>query len=64
MTQSMAEMGPFTSLSFLVFGPMLDIKSTLLFLSVFERRVVAYLLLIPLLATMLVALFINLNVNW
>ncbi|MCC6905564.1 MAG: permease [Anaerolineae bacterium] len=55
---------PGSILAFLVFGPMLDIKSTLLFLSVFERRVVAYLLLIPLLATMLVALFINLNVNW
>jgi uncharacterized protein len=48
-------------LGFLTFGPMVDIKSTIMFLGVFRRRVVAYLILLPLLMTMLVALWINLN---
>lgn len=53
---------PGSILSFLVFGPMVDIKSALMFLGVFKRRIVVYLILIPLLLTMLIALFLNLNV--
>ena len=51
-------------LGFLVFGPMVDIKSSLMFLGVFRRRIVAYLILLPFLLTMLVMVFVNLNVNW
>ncbi len=36
-------------LSFLVFGPMVDIKSTLMFARVFRKRSVVYLVLLPLL---------------
>jgi uncharacterized membrane protein YraQ (UPF0718 family) len=61
---ALAFAGTFTTgsiLAFLTFGPMVDIKSTLMFLSVFKRRVVAYLILLPLLITMLIAIWINLN---
>ena len=51
-------------LGFLVFGPMVDIKSSLMFLGVFRRRTVAYLILLPFLLTMLAMVFVNLNVNW
>jgi uncharacterized membrane protein YraQ (UPF0718 family) len=51
-------------LSFLVFGPMVDIKSTLMFLGVFRRRTVVYLILLPFLLTLVITLFINLNVSW
>lgn len=51
-------------LSFLVFGPMVDIKSALMFLGVFRRRVVLYLILLPLTLTMLITVFINLNLSW
>lgn len=47
-------------LAFLVFGPMVDIKSTLLFLRVFERRTVIYLIALPLMMTILAAVIINL----
>jgi uncharacterized protein len=50
-------------LSFLTFGPMVDIKSSLMFLGLFQRRVVFYLILLPLLLTMLVGIFWNLNVG-
>lgn len=48
-------------LAFLTFGPMVDIKSMLMFLGVFERKVVAYLIILPLLITMLIGIWINLN---
>jgi uncharacterized membrane protein YraQ (UPF0718 family) len=51
-------------LSFLVFGPMVDIKSALMFLGVFRRRVVLYLILLPLALTMLITIFINFNLGW
>jgi len=51
-------------LGFLVFGPMADIKSTLMFLGVFRRKYVVYLIVLPFLATMLLSVFINLNLNW
>lgn len=51
-------------LSFLVFGPMVDIKSSLMFLGVFRRRSVLYLILLPLLFSLVIGIFINLNLNW
>ena len=47
--------------AFLVFGPMVDIKSTLLFLRVFKPKAVAYLILLPLGMTLLFAVLMNLN---
>lgn len=64
---ALAFAGTFTSgsiLAFLVFGPMVDIKSTLMFLGVFRRRTVLYLILLPLLMTILAGVFINLNTTW
>jgi hypothetical protein len=46
-------------LSFLVFGPMVDIKSTLMYLQVFRRKPVAYLILIPCLASLLAGIAFN-----
>ena len=51
-------------IAFLVFGPMVDIKSTMMFLGVFRRRVVLYLILLPLFAAVLIGLVINLNLGW
>ncbi|HEY3342566.1 MAG TPA: permease [Anaerolineae bacterium] len=51
-------------IAFLVFGPMVDIKSTLMFLGVFRRRVVLYLVLLPFLAAVVIGLAINLNLGW
>ncbi len=50
-------------LSFLVFGPMVDIKSSLMFFGVFNRRAVLYLILLPLLLSMLMGIWWNLNVG-
>ncbi len=61
---ALAFAGTFTTgslLAFLTFGPMVDVKSTLMFLGVFQRRTVAYLILLPLLMTMLIGIWINLN---
>ena len=51
-------------IAFLVFGPMVDIKSTLMFLGVFRRRIVLYLVLLPFLAAAVIGLAINLNLSW
>jgi uncharacterized membrane protein YraQ (UPF0718 family) len=51
-------------LSFLVFGPMVDIKSSLMFMGIFKRRIVAYLIILPLLFTLVISIFINLNLGW
>lgn len=59
--------GTFTAgsiLAFLVFGPMVDLKSLLMFLGVFQPRAVVYLVLLPLAMTLFAALFLNLNVGW
>ena len=59
---ALAFVGTFTSgsiLAFLVYGPMVDIKSTLMFLRVFRPREVAYLVLLPLLLTLLAAVAVN-----
>jgi uncharacterized membrane protein YraQ (UPF0718 family) len=61
---ALAFVGTFTTgsiLAFLTFGPMVDIKSTLMFLGVFQRRVVVYLIVLPLLMTLLIGVWINLN---
>jgi uncharacterized membrane protein YraQ (UPF0718 family) len=50
-------------ISFLTFGPMVDIKSSLMFLGVFQRRIVLYLIVLPLLLTMLIGIGWNLNVG-
>ncbi|RMG76295.1 MAG: permease [Chloroflexi bacterium] len=50
-------------LGFLVFGPMADIKSTLMYLNVFKRNVVFYIIALAFLSTLLVTVFINLNFN-
>jgi uncharacterized protein len=50
-------------LAFLTFGPMVDIKSSLMFLGVFQRRIVFYLIILPLLLTMLFGIFWNLNIG-
>lgn len=54
---------PGAIISFLVFGPMVDIKSALMFLGVFRRRTVFYLILLPMLLTLLATLFINLYMS-
>ncbi|WP_343419980.1 permease [Candidatus Flexifilum breve] len=64
---ALAFAGTFTTgsiLAFLTFGPMVDIKSTLMFAGVFKRRVVLYLILLPLLMTMLVGIWLNLNITF
>jgi hypothetical protein len=59
---ALAFTGTFTSggiLAFLVYGPMVDIKSTLMFLRVFKPRVVLALVLLPLILTLVAAVLIN-----
>ena len=50
-------------LAFLVFGPMIDLKSTLMFLSVLRRRTVALIVLLVAQAVLLLGLWVNLNVG-
>ncbi len=50
-------------LGFLVFGPMADIKSTLMYLNVFKRNVVFYIIALAFLTTLLLTVFINLNID-
>ncbi len=47
-------------LAFLVYGPMVDIKSILMYLSVFKRRTVVYLVLLPMLMVILIGFVVNL----
>lgn len=49
--------------AFLSFGPMIDIKSTLMFAGVFRLRTVIYLVLLPFLMTLLIGLWINILVR-
>jgi uncharacterized membrane protein YraQ (UPF0718 family) len=46
-------------LSFLTFGPMVDIKSLLMYRQVFKNRIVGYLVLLPFLMTLLAGLAFN-----
>lgn len=64
---ALAFVGTFTTgsiITFLTFGPMVDIKSTLMFLGVFRRRVVLYLILLPLLMSLLAGVWLNLNARF
>lgn len=49
-------------LAFLLYGPMVDIKSILMFTHVFKPRAVLYLLLIPLMLTIMIS--VSLNYFW
>jgi uncharacterized membrane protein YraQ (UPF0718 family) len=51
-------------LAFLVFGPMVDVKSVIMFSSVFRRRVVLYLVLLPLMMALFLGVYLNTNVGW
>ncbi len=46
-------------LSFLVFGPMVDIKSIIMYLQVFRRRAVTYLVAIPFMMSLLAGIIFN-----
>jgi uncharacterized protein len=46
-------------LSFLVFGPMVDIKSVIMYLQVFRRRSVTYLVAIPFMMSLLAGILFN-----
>ena len=50
-------------IAFLVFGPMLDIKSVSMYLGLFRPRVVFYLATLTFLSALLAGVFINLNVS-
>jgi uncharacterized membrane protein YraQ (UPF0718 family) len=50
---------PGSIIGFLVFGPMVDIKSSLMFLGVFRRRIVLYLILLPLVLSLVAAVLVN-----
>ncbi|HRW06569.1 MAG TPA: permease [Caldilineaceae bacterium] len=63
---ALAFSGVFTTgsiITFLTFGPMVDIKSALMFLGVFQRRIVFYLIVLPLLLTLLIGVYWNLNIG-
>ena len=49
--------------AFLTFGPMVDVKSTMMFMGVFKRRTVAYLILLPFLMNLVAGILINLSQN-
>jgi uncharacterized membrane protein YraQ (UPF0718 family) len=62
---ALAFRGAFTTasiLTFLTFGPMVDMKSTMMFLGVFRPKMVVYLVALPLLMTMAIGIWLNLNV--
>ena len=64
---ALAFVGTFTGgsiLAFLTFGPMVDIKSSLMFLGVFRRKIVVYLIVLPMLMTLLIGIWTNLNLTW
>ncbi len=50
-------------LAFLSFGPMVDIKSTMMFLGVFKRPVVAILIVVPFIMSFVIGTLINLVVH-
>jgi uncharacterized protein len=51
-------------LTFLTFGPMVDIKSAMMYLGVFKRRTVAYMVILPFLISVLIGIWLNLNVRF
>jgi len=59
--------GTFTGgsiLAFLTFGPMIDIKSTLMFAGVFKKKALIYLIVLPFLMTLLIGVWVNLNLSF
>lgn len=61
---ALAFTGTFTTgaiLAFLSFGPMVDVKSTMMFMGVFKRRTVLYLILLPFLMNLFIGVLINVN---
>lgn len=59
---ALAFTGTFTTgsvLAFLSFGPMVDIKSTMMFLGVFKRKAVFYLILLPFVMNLFAGVFVN-----
>ena len=50
--------------SFLSFGPMVDIKSTLMFSGVFRTRIVLYLILLPFMLNLLAGVLLNLALGY
>ena len=50
--------------SFLSFGPMVDIKSTLMFSGVFRPRIVIYLVLLPFMLNLLAGVLLNLALGY
>ncbi len=50
--------------SFLSFGPMVDIKSTLMFTGVFRRRIVLYLILLPFVMNLLAGVLLNVALGY
>ena len=60
---ALAFVGTFSTgsvIAFLTFGPMVDIKSTMMFLGVFQKRTVALLIGLPFLMTLVSGILINL----
>lgn len=51
-------------LAFLSFGPMVDIKSTLMFRGIFKPRIVFYLVLLPFLMNWVIAALINVTLGY
>lgn len=51
-------------MAFLVFGPMVDIKSSLMFLGVFRKRTVLYLILLPMALSLLMGVVMNMLAAW
>jgi len=51
-------------IAFLSFGPMVDVKSVLMFLGVFKRRTVVYLVLLPFVLNLLAGTLINLSMGY
>ncbi len=51
-------------LTFLTFGPMVDIKSTMMYMGVFKRRTVIYMVVLPFLLSVLFGIWLNLNVRF
>lgn len=48
-------------IAFLSFGPMVDVKSTMMFAGVFKKRTIAYLIILPFLMNLLAGVIINLQ---
>lgn len=51
-------------LTFLTFGPMVDIKTTMMYLGTFSRRAVAYMILLPFLMSIVAGIWLNLNARF